>query len=53
MDSKNSDLKDCPCEHCECTTQSTIKLIDPCPHCLMTHEEYNDYQEGLGVGGQN
>ena len=44
--------RDCPCEHCECTTESTCFLIDPCPHCLMTHKEYNDYVEGLGVNGQ-
>ena len=51
--SKRENMKrDCPCEHCECTTESSCFLIDPCPNCLMTHEEYNDYIEGLGVNGQ-
>ena len=45
-------MRDCPCEYCECTTISYVHLIDPCPHCLMKHEEYDDYQEGLGVKGQ-
>jgi len=42
-------VKDCPCEYCECTMTSSIHLIDPCPHCLMLHDEYGDYQTGLGI----
>jgi len=41
--------RDCPCEYCECTMTSSIFLIDPCPLCLGSHEEYNDYQEGIGI----
>lgn len=41
--------RDCPCEYCECTTTSMNKLIDPCGFCLGHHEEYNDYEAGLGI----
>ena len=41
--------RDCPCEYCECTTTSFAFMLDPCPSCLCNHEEYNDYQEGLGI----
>ncbi len=41
--------RDCPCEYCECTTISVSYMIDPCPGCLMHHEEYDDYREGLGI----
>ena len=43
------DKRDCPCEYCECTTTSYIYMTDPCPECLIDHEEYNDYQSGLGI----
>lgn len=41
--------RDCPCEYCECNTISYIYMTDPCPECLIDHEEYNDYQTGLGI----
>lgn len=41
--------KDCPCEYCDCNTESMIKLIDPCPFCLIHHTQYDDYREGLGI----
>jgi hypothetical protein len=49
MKKLNGEKRDCPCQYCKCTTTSMNYLKDPCGFCLARHEEYNNYEAGLGI----